>query len=181
MKNTLTIIGGCIAVLLAGYLLLSGGRVDEVNFLGIRIKGPEAEPPPALAETGDMTQAQELEKLKIERLRLEKEIAELKAQDREIESLSETYAAEEDVPQGNLDPAVQELFDARDEEMNALWEQIEHYNELANQYDPSLQIETPAFVSSCCDLWGNRRCQLISPVAAGSLCFCMFQGTGTAC
>ena len=33
----------------------------------------------------------------------------------------------------------------------------------------------------CCDVWGNRRCQLVSPVALGSSCFCPGQGSGSVC
>ena len=33
----------------------------------------------------------------------------------------------------------------------------------------------------CCDIWGNRRCQLVSPLPVGTACFCPGQGAGTVC
>ena len=41
--------------------------------------------------------------------------------------------------------------------------------------------QQPVLASFCCDMWGNRRCQLVSPVAVGDGCFCPGQGYGIAC
>lgn len=179
MKNTLTVIGGVIAVFLAGYLLLNGGRVDEVNFLGIKIKGPEAVAPTTEPEEPrDMTQEQELERLRIERLKLERELAALKAQDRQLEQLVEDAPAGGD---GQFQQEWQETLDNRGDYMEELLQELAAYNEQAGLYDPSLVIEAPQYVNFCCDVYGNRRCQLVAPVVNGSPCFCLFQGTGTAC
>ncbi|MEO0896216.1 MAG: hypothetical protein AAFY71_07460 [Bacteroidota bacterium] len=45
-----------------------------------------------------------------------------------------------------------------------------------NTYTPSRDLAT-----WCCDNWGNRRCQLATPVAPGTSCFCPMQGYGVAC
>ncbi|MEZ4700960.1 MAG: hypothetical protein R2834_11560 [Rhodothermales bacterium] len=184
MKNTLTVIGGVVAVFLAAYLLLNGGRVDEVNFLGIKIKGPQEAVAPLVERPGDPAQETELEKLRIERLKLEKELAALKAQDAQLNQLAEEAAPSDGQgPQavGEEYSEWQDILDDRSANMEELLRQIQIYNQQAGAYDPSLTIDAPAYVNFCCDMYGNRRCQLVAPVQAGSACFCLFQGTGTAC
>ncbi len=44
--------------------------------------------------------------------------------------------------------------------------------------NPPPQVEMGGW---CCDTWGNRRCQLVSPVQVGSSCFCPGQGNGIVC
>ena len=41
--------------------------------------------------------------------------------------------------------------------------------------------QQPVAAIFCCDMWGNRRCQLVAPVAAGTSCFCPGQGYGVSC
>lgn len=41
--------------------------------------------------------------------------------------------------------------------------------------------QQPVLAMFCCDMWGNRRCQLVAPVAVGEGCFCPGQGYGVAC
>ena len=40
---------------------------------------------------------------------------------------------------------------------------------------------SPQGAGFCCDMWGNRRCMLISTIPVGSQCFCPGQGYGVAC
>ena len=40
---------------------------------------------------------------------------------------------------------------------------------------------TPSVGNFCCDIMGNRWCQLWAPAVIGSACFCVGQGTGITC
>jgi hypothetical protein len=46
---------------------------------------------------------------------------------------------------------------------------------------PVRNYQTPQAANFCCDVFGNRRCQLVRPVVIGSQCFCPGQGGGISC
>ncbi|MBF0224797.1 MAG: hypothetical protein HQK76_05005 [Desulfobacterales bacterium] len=52
------------------------------------------------------------------------------------------------------------------------------------QWAPNPAPNTPSYQpmgNFCCDIWGNKRCQLVQPVPVGTSCFCVGQGWGYAC
>jgi hypothetical protein len=46
---------------------------------------------------------------------------------------------------------------------------------------PQAAPATPALGSYCCDVYGFRRCMLVTPLALSEPCFCPYQGTGFVC